>query len=160
MAAIKQYPLQLHEEIITLCCVEPKSSRHFFETECSSSTPSFTCPWTLRLIKEKAGKVGHRAAAIFHLSSGAADQRVNAKVLKLPLERIFDDSLFCKAGLCACVLVSRKYNGNNRSQSDLPLWEEMAAYCSNCSMQFHGGWGVRWRSVIVLIKGRPFASME
>lgn len=105
MAAIKQYPLQLHEEIITLCCVEPKSLRHFFETGCSSSTPSFTCPWTLRLIKEKAGKVGHRGAAIFHLSSGAADQRVNAKVLKLLLERIFDDSLFLQGGvvcLCAC----------------------------------------------------------
>lgn len=45
--------------------------------------------------------MGHRGAAIFHLSSGAADQRVNAKVLKLLLERIFDDSLFLLVCLSA-----------------------------------------------------------
>lgn len=142
MAAIKQYPLQLHEEIITLCCVEPKSLRHFFETGCSSSTPSFTCPWTLRLIKEKAGKVGHRGAAIFHLSSGAADQRVNAKVLKLLLERIFDDSPFFARRGCVLVCLSAESTMATTEVSQIfPFEKKWLHIDTTAQCNFMGGWG-------------------
>lgn len=94
MAAIKQYSPQMHEQTIALCCEETESSPHFVETGCSASPLSFTCPWTLWLIRGKAEKVGHRG--------------MNANIWTLPLKRIYDNFPFLwLCGWCDCVLVSR-----------------------------------------------------
>lgn len=67
MAAIKQYSLQLHEQIITLCCEEPKELATLFRDR------MFCFDTVLHLSvnavadqREGGEKVRHREAAIFH----------------------------------------------------------------------------------------------
>lgn len=140
MADIKQYSLQLHEQIITLWCEEPKKLATLFRDR------MFLFDTVLHLSvnavadqREGGEKLGHREAAIFHqeLQTNEWMQTYWSCVWK-GYVTIFLFFFFGTVWLWNCVLVSRRCNGNNGCQSR----EEMVSYCciQLLCVNVWGGW--------------------
>lgn len=114
----KQYSLQLHEEIITLCCKERKDSQHFRHRMFSFDT-------VLHLSVNAAADQKRRketgASRSSHLSLYVISNCRPTCECKHP-EVAWKKDIWL-AGLYGA-LVNRKYIGNSRCQSDLHLFGE------------------------------------